>query len=240
MLQTEVVMKIFALQHVPFEGPAEISSWATVRGKTLIPVKLFAGDQFPQLSDDDMLVIMGGPMSVNDESVYPWLSGEKEFVCKAVSRGVKTLGICLGSQIIASALGARVYKNSEKEIGWFPVTRLDDNSSFSGLDLPDTLTPFHWHGETFDLPKGARHLYSTQICANQSFAIGDSTLGFQFHLEMNATSIAGMIVHCREELVGGGGYVQNAVALNKGFAAFNGRNRKFLFELLDKFSGYQE
>jgi GMP synthase-like glutamine amidotransferase len=240
MFTMEVVMKIYALQHVPFEGPAEIASWATVRGKTLIPVRLFAGDVLPKLDSDDMLVIMGGPMSVNDESIYPWLAGEKEYVYKAVASGVKTIGICLGSQIIASALGAKVYKNKEKEIGWFPVTRLEGSTSVSGMVLPDTLIPFHWHGETFDLPDGARHLYSTQVCRNQSFAVGEHVLGFQFHLEMNATSIAGMIVHCSEELVGGGGYVQNAVALNKGYAAFNGQNRKFLFELLDTFVGYQE
>ena len=146
------------------------------------------------------MVALGGPMSVNHETQLPWLKAEKQFLKTAIEHGVPVLGVCLGAQLIASSLGARVYPNSQKEIGWFPIhaTRL----------LPPELRVFHWHGETFDLPRGATLLASSPACRHQAFQLGSSVLGLQFHLETTPAAARALVEHCRDELVPGQ-YVQS-------------------------------
>src|SRR5271165_3985143 len=112
-------MRLHALQHVPFEGPAAIADWAAAQGVSMTVAHLYRGDALPSLSDFDMLAVMGGPMSVNDSSHYTWLDPEIAFMRAAIGAGKAVLGICLGAQMIAKALGARVYPGAQKEIGWF-------------------------------------------------------------------------------------------------------------------------
>jgi len=134
------------------------------------------------------LVFMGGPMSVNDDLAY--LRREEEYIRAAASNGVPVLGICLGSQLIAKALGADVRRNGSKEIGWFALRFTDAGNAdplFHGLPAE---TVFHWHGETFDLPAGAVLLASSDLCRNQAFRVGDGTYGLQFHLEVTPEMIA--------------------------------------------------
>ena len=114
-------MRVHVLQHVPFEGLGSIGPWLQRRGAAISATRFFAGDQLPHLESLDMLVAMGGPMSVNDEATLPWLQEEKRLIADAIGRGTPVLGVCLGAQLIASALGARVFPNHVKEIGWFPV-----------------------------------------------------------------------------------------------------------------------
>jgi GMP synthase-like glutamine amidotransferase len=145
------------------------------------------------------LIIMGGPMSVNDEAEYPWLSAEKRFARDVIEAGKPVLGVCLGAQLIASALGARVYRNAEKEIGWFPVEGLASEDP-AVYRFPPSALAFHWHGETFDLPVGASRIARSAACENQAFQLGSTTLGLQFHLETTRASARSLVEHCRDEL----------------------------------------
>lgn len=193
-------MQAHYLQHVPFEGLGSIEPWLESAGYSITCSRLFESTGLPDVNDVDLLIVMGGPMSVNDEEEYPWLAKEKEFVRKAIDLGKHVLGICLGAQLIASALSAKVYKNSETEIGWFPVNSVS-NSSDSLFSFPDSALVFHWHGETFDLPAGATLLASSAGCVNQAFQLGDSVIGLQFHLETTPESAKELINNCRDELI---------------------------------------
>jgi GMP synthase-like glutamine amidotransferase len=161
---------------------------------------MFESADLPDIQDVDLLIVMGGPMSVNDEDDCPWLVMEKEFVRAVIDQDKPVLGICLGAQLIASAMGAKVYKNAETEIGWFPVEGVSqpNNSLFS---FPASTKVFHWHGETFDLPMGATLLASSAGCVNQAFQLGNSVIGLQFHLETTSESASELVSNCRDELV---------------------------------------
>ena len=202
-------MKIHWLQHVSFEGLGSISGWAAKNGCPVTGSRMFAGDALPPIYTFDMLVIMGGPMSINDEVVHPWLVDEKRYVAQVMDAGKMVLGICLGAQLIASAAGARVYPNDHKEIGWFPVekTRAAKETAV-GRSLADRAEVFHWHGETFECPNGAVHLARNRVCENQAFALGDRIVGLQYHLETTPQSANALIQHGRHELVKAP-YVQN-------------------------------
>lgn len=193
-------MRAHYLQHVPFEGPGMIESWLRSKGYEITNTRFFESNTLPDPGDVDFLIVMGGPMSVNDESDFPWLVEEKQFVRRCVDSGKPVLGVCLGAQLIASSMGARVYPNREKEIGWFPIEgiRPSDHEAFR---FPSSLDVFHWHGETFDLPSGARHLARSIACENQAFQIGTSVIGIQFHLETTPESVREMVSHGRAELI---------------------------------------
>ncbi len=195
-------MKIHWLQHVAFEGLGSIADWAAQNGCPVTGSRIFAGDALPPVADFDMLIVMGGPMSINDEVAHPWLVGEKRYVDQAMAAGKMVLGICLGAQIIASAAGARIYANEHREIGWFPVEKTHDAQDAAvGRLLADRAEVFHWHGETFDLPDGAVHLARSKGCDHQAFSLGDSIIGLQYHLETTPQSAKALIQHCRHELV---------------------------------------
>lgn len=194
-------MKAHILQHVPFEGPGSIAGWLEARQAEVGRTRLFQGDPLPDPAAIDLLVVMGGPMSVNDGDRYPWLAGEKRLIREAAECGVAVLGICLGAQLIAGALGARVFPNPVKEIGWFPVRAVP--APAGSLELPGVCQAFHWHGETFDLPAGAVRLAESDACRNQAFQVGPRVLGLQFHLETTEESARALVEHCRDELVPG-------------------------------------
>ncbi len=162
---------------------------------------MFQGAPLPAHDDFDLLVVMGGPMSVHDEREYPWLKLEKQFIEHALRAGKRILGICLGAQLLADVLGARVYRAKEKEIGWFPVRKRPEAIvSPWASGLPDSFLAFHWHGETFDLPAGAVHLAETDVCSNQAFEIDGRVLALQFHLEVTPDSVRQLARHCAGDL----------------------------------------
>jgi GMP synthase-like glutamine amidotransferase len=201
-------MRAHCFRHVPFEGIGSIAAWLDARGIETTATRFDAGDALPRLADIDWLVVVGGPMSVNDEDLHPWLAAEKAFVREAIRAGKRVLGICLGAQLIASALGAKVYRNAVKEIGWHPISPVPVANGVHAFRFPPDALVFHWHGETFDLPPGAVHLARSAGCEHQAFQVGERTLGLQFHLETTPESARALVENCRVDLVPGP-YVQS-------------------------------
>ncbi len=231
-------MKIHYLLHVPFEGPQAISTWAKQKGHSEFYSKLYENYSLPSTKDFDLLVIMGGPMGVHDQDKHPWLKKEKAFIQEAINAGKPCLGICLGAQLLANALGAKVHKNLYKEIGFFPVslTPLGWNSPIFGR-MPATFEALHWHGDTFDMPKGALHIASSSGCANQAFIFDNRIVGFQFHIESTRPGLENLIKNCGDELLTEGEYIQRPEALLEDSHDFEAMN-KTLFIFLDDFTDY--
>lgn len=197
-------MKIHYLQHVPFEDLANIADWAEDKGHELSRTLLYEDEALPGLNLFDWLIIMGGPMSTNEEKKYPWLKKEKRFILDAISNDKVVLGICLGAQLIADVLGAKVYKNRFPEIGWHQVTLTPDaKGSTLFCNLPPDFMAFHWHGDTFDIPIGGLWLAESEGCKNQAFEYRGKVVGLQFHLESSVSSIIKLIDNCGEDMVDG-------------------------------------
>jgi GMP synthase-like glutamine amidotransferase len=188
-------MPVVALRHIPIEGAGRIESVLAARGIGLEYADLYRpGAPTPDISKAAGLIVMGGPMSVNDP--LPWLREEERLIGQAMGLGRPVLGICLGAQLIAKTLGAKVYRNPVKEIGWYDISFTSDarrDPLFGGL--PETEAVFHWHGETFDLPAGAVLLASSDACRNQGFRVGNTVYGLQFHLEVTPEMIADWCRH---------------------------------------------
>lgn len=206
--------RVHYIQHVPYEGLGYIEKWVKDNGYSLTVTKIYEDYKFPDQDDFDMLVIMGGPMGTYEEDSYPWLKDEKLFVRKAIDSDKAVLGICLGSQIIANALGAAVYSNKEKEIGWLPIAFADKESQV--LFGSETVSPivFQWHGDTFDLPAGTKLLASSEACVNQAFSYKEKVIGLQFHFEATEKSCADILNNSDEELVEGK-YIQSEDYIRK-------------------------
>ena len=193
-------MRAHYFQHVPFEGLGSIEPWLQSTQAEVTRTRFFEDPTIPDVNHIDLLIIMGGPMSVNDESDFPWLIAEKRFIREAIASNKAVVGICLGAQLIASALGAAVYPNQEKEIGWFPISGTSANDPRACFSFPEELLVFHWHGETFDLPYGATRLAGSIACENQAFQLGPRIIGLQFHLETTPRSVRDIVANCRAEL----------------------------------------
>jgi|SRR5665213_83587 len=207
-------MRLHVIKHAVFEGPGAIAPWARERGHILETTEVDQGQALPSPRDFDVLVLMGGSMSVNDEELYPWLRPEKALVRESLALGRKVLGVCLGAQMIASALGAAVRPNPFKEIGWFPLESTPEGKKHPIFGrFPAPLSVFHWHGETFDLPKGAAHLARSAACENQAFALGSQVLALQCHLEVDLISLGEMAEGGGEDIVPGQPFIQNKSVL---------------------------
>lgn len=178
-------MNVLAVKNISVEGPGTLGNFLVKKGAKITYVDFEKGDKLPSTADGYSLVIfLGGPMNVYEEDKYPFLKDELKFIEKCLLSGTKMLGLCLGAQMFARALGAKVKKNHKKEIGWFDLQLTEEGVGeplFKGL--PKKLQVFQWHGDTFDIPAGASQLASSALCANQAFVFR-SALGLQFHLEI--------------------------------------------------------
>lgn len=182
-------MRVLAFRHIPFEGLGLIESALESRGIGFDYCDLYQpGAVVPDTNGYDGLIFMGGPMSVNDDLRF--LQEEMRLIERAAAGDVPMLGVCLGSQMIAKALGGRVYRNAEKEIGWFDIHLTDEGRRDPMLEqLAPVERVFHWHGDTFDLPSEAVLLAYSQRTARQAYRIGHGIYGFQFHLEVTPAMI---------------------------------------------------
>ncbi len=228
--------RIHILLHVPFETPGCIETWIREKGYIFSSTALYADEVLPDVNDIDWLVVMGGPMSVHDTAEFPWLVDEKRFINDAVTHGKVIIGICLGSQLIAEALGSRVYKNSVKEIGWFPVMKNSSGADSSLLrKFGDIETVFHWHGDTFDIPHGAVSVMSSDGCKNQCFIYNEKIIGLQFHVEVTADLLESMIVNGIDEVVPDK-FIQDADQLRDG-TRYIKKNNELMYSILDELDG---
>jgi GMP synthase (glutamine-hydrolysing) len=179
-------MRALVLQHIECEPPGVYEDVLVERGIGIERVELDRGDALPAWDGFDALIAMGGPMSANDDADHPWLTGEKRAIAGAVRAGVPFWGVCLGVQLLAASLGARVYPGPGPEVGLLPITLSDEalaDPVFAGL--PREVLTLQWHRDTFDLPDGAVSLAGSPMCPNQAFRWGDRAYGVQFHLEVS-------------------------------------------------------
>ena len=186
-----------------------METWLRERDAQIGVSRLYKSPALPDIAEldgIDLLIALGGPMSVNDEAALPWLAPEKRLISAAIDSGTGVLGVCLGAQLIAAAKGAEVYPADEKEIGWHPVSGTSRETS--AFQFPDQATVLHWHGETFDLPAHAVNLARSASCVNQAFQLGSRVIGLQFHLEMTRETVTHMLHYCKADLAGGR-YVQS-------------------------------
>ena len=213
-------MNIHYLQHAPGEGPGQIANWAAANNHQFSGTHWYRGDSSPDPASIDFLVIMGGGMNIYEHRNHPWLVPEKKIIAEVIGQGKPVLGVCLGAQLIADAMGGKVYQNPEYEIGWFPIQTLDAVRQYPLFShFPAEFTALHWHGDTFDLPPGATLLASTGACANQAFICEGNVVGLQFHAEVRPEDVrlfveaetaplpAGKYVQSFEEIIGGDKYI---------------------------------
>jgi len=195
--------KIYVLQHHPVETLGTIADALEGAALAWQYVRVYDGQPVPaSMKGAGGLIVMGGPMGVYQTDRHPWLRDEMRLIEDAMKSNLPVLGVCLGAQILAAALGAKVDRNPNgKEIGWHPI-QLDDSAKHDRLmrDLPATMTPFHWHGDIFDLPPGAVSLASSEKTPCQAFRHGDKAYGFQFHFEVTGEGVSAMAEAFAKEL----------------------------------------
>lgn len=182
---------VIVLQQVPHETPGTLATVLADAGLSVQVIELFR--QIPdslQLDSAAGLIVLGGPMNVDQTDRYPFLKSEIGWILHALENNLPTLGICLGSQLLAKALGAPVYPNEVKEIGWYEIELTPQASSdglFAGCEQRQTV--FQWHGDTFELPAGAVHLARSELCGAQAFRCGPNAYGLQLHIEVTAEMV---------------------------------------------------
>lgn len=223
-------MKILCLKHITFEGPGTFALWAQARGHELEVVAVYQNQPLPSPETFDALLVMGGPMNVYQDAIYPWLAKEKSYIRGAIAAGKHVIGVCLGAQLIAHALGANVSQGANKEIGWFPIQ--PHANCPDSLPLLNELRVLHWHGDTFSIPSGTQPIAFSDACENQGFLYRDRVLALQCHLEMTPQSLSLLIAACSNELVDAP-YIQSADTMLAEPEATYERMQAVLFEMLD-------
>jgi GMP synthase (glutamine-hydrolysing) len=230
-------LRIHYFQHLVHEDLGSIENWVEARGHHTTCTKFFeANPALPALADIDWLIVMGGAMGVYDHDKFPWLQDEWAYIRDAIDAGKTVLGICLGSQLIAHALGSKVFPGPAKEIGWLPVTKTAAGKVSPLFEvMPDPFTVFQWHGDTFDLPPGATLLASSSAVAHQAFSYGDRVLALQFHLEATERGVTDFLREDGDsgEIAVGGTWVQSKDVIRSGMHNADITNR-VMTALLDR------
>lgn len=218
-------MRINVLQHTPNEGPGAIADWAHDRGHELFIYHPYQFGVLPTASQTGMLVILGGPMSPNDND--DWIVQERRLIQQLLAAHKPLFGACFGAQQIAKTVGAVIKAAPHKEVGWAPVYR----QSTAISSLPAQLTALHWHQEMFDLPKGATLLFSSDLVRNQGFLLGDNAIGLQFHLEPESDNVREIAINdCQYPLAGNDLHQTSAEIIAHEVPA---ENKQALYEMLD-------
>jgi GMP synthase (glutamine-hydrolysing) len=193
------------LQHAAPEGPGGIGDALRRADVATRIIHVYRGEPVPASLDADALVVMGGPMGVYEADQYPHLRDELRLIESALQQGRPLIGICLGSQLIAAALGARVYPSGRKELGWYPVTLTEAAATDALLgDAPRQFVALHWHGDIFDLPAGAVHLASSQMTAHQAFRYAENAYALLFHMEVTPPHLDAMMTAFADEIAEAG------------------------------------
>lgn len=230
-------MNICFFQHVPYESPGYILNWAKEKAHSVSFINFYEDPTMPGMKSVDALVIMGGPMNLGDVSdEYSWLEEECDYVKQYIKSGRKVLGICLGSQMIADALGAKVYRNKHTEIGWHKVI-VDQSqvpSGYSGI-FPDEFVSFHWHGFTFDIPKNYPGFIRSEATPNQAFVKGN-VAAFQFHPEITKEGILKLVEQNEDVFKERYPFIQSRNEIIKADGHLE-QNKTLLFNFLDRFFG---
>ncbi|MDM7920030.1 MAG: type 1 glutamine amidotransferase, partial [Methanosarcina sp.] len=230
-------MKIQVLQHSALNTLGSIEEYAITKNYPLESTRFYEIKNPPALDSFDLLIIMGGPMGIYDYEENPWLRDEKAFIKQAIDAGKSVLGICLGAQLLADVLGARVYENGHREMGWFPVrAAAKENKPEFLKGLPEEITVFHWHARTFDIPYGAVHLFRSEGCKNQGFVYGGRVVALQFHPEATDERIKTMIGRFVLE-IGDEPFIQKKEEM-LGREDHLAGTKEFMLRLLDKFEEF--
>lgn len=227
-------MHIHFLQHVHFETPGYLVDWTVKNNHSYSSTHLYENDALPSSDDFDFLVIMGGPMNIYEEEKYQWLKAEKQLIRQAIVSGKKVLGICLGSQLVADVLGAKVYPNKYPEIGWFPVFKNEFSCCEYTRFMQREIPTFHWHGDTFDLPADSVRLFSSEATLNQAFSYNENVLALQFHWEMKKENMLSMLQFSGNDLKPGK-YIQEKAGILVEEKVFTKMN-EHLDEMLQRFT----
>lgn len=227
-------MRVHWLQHAEHEDLGCIAPWLAARNADLSMTRVYAGETPPATEAFDWLIVMGGPMNIYEHDAHPWLPAEKTFIRDAISAGKTVLGICLGSQLIADALGGPVTRNAQREIGWFEV-ELNPAGRQHALfrDWPDRFLAFHWHGDTFAIPPGAENLMGSEACAHQGYVWNERVVGLQFHLEVTAADARVWFQHGQPKPAR---YVQTPEFILADIGRF-ALNNRLMLQLLDRLAG---
>ncbi len=235
-------MRIHCLQHLKNDTLGSIGTWIDDKEYKLTKTLLYENSFFPAPEEFDLLLIMGGTMSIYQEEEYSWLKPEKEFVSKVIEAGKPVLGSCFGAQMISEVLGGKVTKNPYKEIGWHTVRSIEENIEQSPSELTDSKLPscmfpeftgFMWHGDTFEIPAGAVKLFESEACPNQGFIYNGNVLGLQFHPEANRQWVRNLIRDSGHDLVSGK-YIQSEKEI-LGQESFFDSSRNLTFSLMNWF-----
>lgn len=224
--------RIHFLQQVPFETPGYMEIIAAQHHYTVSTSHMWKNPTLPEPDEADLFVVLGGPMNIYEYEKYPWLKTERQYLELLIEHDAAILGICLGSQMLADALGCTVIKNRCKEIGWFPVKQTRQ-CGMSPLmkGIPATFIPFHWHGDTYPVPPGAIPLGSSEACDVQGFIFGERIVGLQFHLEMTNDTLKNITEACKNELIIDE-YVQTADAIFEDATQFIHASQSYMERLI--------
>ena len=215
-------LRVHYFQHIAGEGFGSCYDYLKAHQAKITATEFFALpvdlplelEALPDIDEVDLLIIMGGTMSVNDEANYPWLKLEKRWLRRYLSAGKPAIGLCLGAQLIANALGASVSRNQHQELGWMDVGRVSHIPE-NYFQIPEKINIMQWHSETFEIPRGGVRLAQNNVCQNQMYQIGRNVLGFQFHPEMTPHALQLLIENEEDSAVFNGEYVQPIAELKK-------------------------